>query len=308
MIIGFGVLMSAQVYVQILLGAIIIGFGTGFFPPAAYALISDLFNNYRGRAVGIYLSAFNFGGVAASMLAIGALAIGTWRFAFPPVLVVLLAVALLMHSWNQEPYIFSKMNLEIANTARGIADSGKLRLIIIAMGLFMITWQGIINFLPTFLQIEKGWSGAAASQAFAGIFIISMAGNPIAGGIGDKFGYPQVASGAAVLTMIGLITMTIMDLTNLIIAGIIIFAVGISGFMPVVNTYILDVVPPDNTGGYVGGARTTFLLIGSIGSTYVGVLAEYTSYTISFLGLIPFIVTTLLLTLWLAMSRSVQED
>jgi hypothetical protein len=73
--------------------------------------------------------------------------------------------------------------------------------------------------------------------------------------------------------------------------------------MPVMNTYLLDVVPSDSTGGYVGGARTTFLLIGSVGSTYVGVVAEYTSYTASFIGLLPFIFVSLLVISWLYISN-----
>jgi MFS family permease len=304
LVAGFGVLMSAPGYPFLLLGAVVTGFGAGLFPPTAYALIADLFEDRRGQAVGVYLGSFNFGGVFASILSVVALALGTWRLAFPPVLAVLLAIAVLMHYWNREPYLLSRVDLEFADTARGIAGPGKLRLVVLAMGAFMIVWQGTVNFLPTLLQVEKGWSNAAASQAFAGIFVISMVGNPLAGRVGDRFGYPGVASIAAALVTVGLGVIATAANDAVVLAGIAVFAVGISAFMPVINTYLLHAVPPDSTGGYVGGVRTTFLLIGSVGSTYVGILAEYTSYTVSFLGLLPFILLSLLVTGWLSLKAS----
>jgi MFS family permease len=299
---GFGILMGSPGYLSLLFGAVITGVGAGLFPPTAYASIADLFEDRRGQAVGIYVGAFNFGGVSASILAFIALSLGTWRFAFPPILVILLTVAILMHYLNEEPYRFSRVDLEFIDTAKGIASPGQLRLIIFSMGLFFIVWQGVVNFLPTLLQVEKGWTEAAASQAFAGIFVIAMVGNPIAGRVGDKFGFLGVASMAAGLVIASLNVIALAATDLFLLLGITLFAVGISAFMPLMNTYLLYILPPDSTGGYVGGARTIFLLIGSLGSTYVGVLAGYTSYSVSFIGLLPFIFISLIIIGWLSLS------
>jgi hypothetical protein len=43
-------------------------------------------------------------------------------------------------------------------------------------------------------------------------------------------------------------------------------------------------------GGDLGAMRTTYITLGSIGPTYVGVVAEYGNYRLAFLGLVTALV------------------
>jgi hypothetical protein len=87
-------------------GVIVVGFGKGLFASPSRALLYDLFERRRGRAL------------------------------FLPVAGVLGAVALVYVVWNRGPYAFERPSLDTATTARRLAGTADRRLVLGAYALF----------------------------------------------------------------------------------------------------------------------------------------------------------------------------
>lgn len=63
---GFGALAAAPNYLTFLLGAAVVGAGTGLYPTAARAMVSDLFVAKRGWAFGLHTASGDAGGALSA--------------------------------------------------------------------------------------------------------------------------------------------------------------------------------------------------------------------------------------------------
>lgn len=283
---GFCIVWSTASYSMFLTGVAVVGLGSGLYPTAALALISELFVTRRGQAFGVHTAAGDLGNAAAAGLAAGAVAFGTWQAAFLPMSVLFVGLLVGLHLWSREPYVFERVDLELRSTGRRLFATGRLRWLLVAYILFAFTWQSFTGFLPTFLQVEKGLSVGLASTGFAVFFLVGMAVKPIAGLLGDRFGRTTVAVSGLLVGLSGLTSVLLARRTVVVFLGIGIFAVGLMSFPPVMQAFLMDIFPDRSMGGDMGGIRTIYIGLGSAGPTYVGFVAGVQSYTTAFAGLI----------------------
>jgi MFS family permease len=283
---GFGIVWATVSYPMFLTGVAVVGLGAGLYPTAARALISDLFVARRGQAFGVHTAAGDLGNAAAAGLAAGAVAFMTWQAAFLPMTVLFGGLLIVLHLWSREPYVFNRVDLELRSTGRRLFATSQVRWLLVAYILFAFTWQSFTGFLPTFLQVEKGLSVGLASTGFAMFFIVGMAVKPVAGLLGDRLGRTRVAVGGLLVGLSGLVSLLLASSTLIVFFGIGIFAVGLMSFPPVMQAFFMDIFPDRSMGGDLGGIRTIYIGIGSIGPTYVGFAAGIQSYTTAFAGLV----------------------
>ena len=296
---GFSVLSIATNYPLFLLGVVLVGTGLGAFVPAAFAQLSDLFFSKQGRAFGVNNAAFNLGGIAASGLAIAALAIGAWRLAFLPVIVILLALAVLLHQWSREEYVVERVELNLVPTVRRLVFDPRIRTLLIVAALFSFVWNGAVTFLPTLLEVERGLSATIAGVAFGSLFLTGVVVTPLSGAIGDRFGNLRVVFGSVIAGIAGVGLLVVAPTPALVVLGVVTFAVGITGFWPVMTSYMMRAVPAGSKGGDYGALGAVYMGVGSIGPTYVGVVGDQLTYTAAYVGLGGCLGLCLLLVGWL---------
>ncbi|MFA9518591.1 MFS transporter [Halopenitus sp. H-Gu1] len=283
---GFLVVWGTVSYSMFLIGVAVVGLGAGLYPTAARALVSDLFVRRRGQAFGVHTAAGDLGNASAAGLAVVAVAFATWNAAFLPMVGIFAGLLLVFHLWSREAYVFETVHLGVRSTGRRLFGNDRLRWSLLAYVLFAFTWQSTTGFLPTFLQFEKGFSVGLASTGFAVLFLVGMGVKPIAGVLGDRFKRTTVAASALLLGLVGLTGVLIVENTTLLFASIGVFAAGLMSFPPVMQAYLMDVFPDESMGGDLGGMRTVYIGIGSLGPTYVGFVAGIASYTAAFAGLV----------------------
>jgi MFS family permease len=300
MLPGYGVLALASSYTLFLLGAAVAGIGTGLYTPAVAGLLSDLFVDRRGQAFGINSASISIGGVLASGLATLVLATAPWQAAFPLVVALLVVLAVLLHVWSEEEYGFDRPNLALLTTIRRLLARPKLRETIVALVLLSIVWRGTIGFLPAFLQVDKQLPPEIANATYAGLFVVGMVASPVAGSFGDRWGHALVAAGTAAIGLIGLATLLFATTRSVLFGGVLVFALGLTAFWPVMNTYVMDIAPDSNMGGDFGAIGTIYIGLGSAGPTYVGVVADVASYSVAFAGLSVCLLVTIYLMLRLS--------
>lgn len=289
---------GAVVYPMLLVGAAVLGLGKGLYAIPARALLSDLFVARRGRALGLFSAGTDLGGVLASVVAIVVIGGVGWRAPFVPVALILAGLGVLYVCWNREPYAMGDTTLALRATARRLLGTPRQRWTLAAYALFFFMVNGVINFLPAYLRAVKGFSPTLASGAFAMLFVLGMGVKPAAGALSDRVPRRLVSTagllvGAAALG--GVIVAT--SLIGLLVATAV-FAVGYKAQFPVIDALLLDAAPDRNVGGDLGAARALFLGVGSLGPTYVGVVADTAGYAVAFVGLAVALVVAAAVIAW----------
>lgn len=297
---GFLVLSVADSYATFLVGVAVLGVGAGLYMPAALTQLSTTFVARRGRAFGVHEIAINLGGVIAGGLAVAAIGLPSWNLIFLPVVVVLLAVAILTHRWNPDGYVVSaEVEFDLRATGSRVLRDRRTLATILAFSLMAFTWMGTASFLTAFLQAEKGFSPTLAGNAFTGMFVVGIVANLVVTPLGDRFGHERTAVVSAALCALGLGILTATAPVGAVLAGIGLFALGSASFWPLMMASVMGLLPTDSAGGDYGVISMTFMGVGSLGSAYVGVVAEGTTYANAYAGLVGLLVLVVVVLLWL---------
>ncbi|MEF8841319.1 MAG: MFS transporter [Haloarculaceae archaeon] len=298
-VVGLVVLSTAFTYAVLLVGVTVIGMGRGLFQPAAITQLSNLFVDRRGQALGIRNAAFTVGGTFAGGAAAVILAFADWRAAFVPIAVGLLAITGLMHVLNRQPYELHHVPLEIRDTGRRLVSIDEIRWLVVVLSIYGFAWNGATTFLPTYLQVSKGFSGSAASVAFSGVFLIGAATQPVAGLLGDRLGHLRSAAVATVACSAGIGVLLLSSNIVLVGGGLVVFGAGLAAFWPVVTAHGMQTLSDDSRGGDWGAITTVFLVAESLGSAAAGFVAEHASYDAAYAMLFVCFLSTAGITSWL---------
>ena len=298
-IVGFTLFGLATSYPLFLVAALVVGLGSGLYPTAARALISDHFVEKRGRAFGLHTASGDVGGGVAAGLAVVVLGAAlVWRAAFVPVVVVLSAMFVLVHVRSRESYEFERVSLDVRGAARRMFGDSDMRWLVGAYACFSFTWQGTAGFLPTLLQTGKGLSPELASAGFAGLFLVGATVKPLSGTLGDRFARAPVGAAALCFGALSLSVLLVAEGTLVVAAATLLYAAGLMSFPPVMQSHLMDVFPDSSMGADLGLARTVYIGVGSLGPTYVGFVAERAGYVAAFVGIVAVLVVAAVVVVW----------
>jgi MFS family permease len=282
---GFVLLSVSTVYPLFVFAVMVIGTGAGAYVITARSTAADLYIEKRGQAFGLQNAFTNVAGVASAGGAVVVLAVGTWRSAFLPIVALFVLLAVALHRWNRDPYVIQRVEFDPFGTLRRVFSAPSVRKTVAAYVLGIFAWLGMINFLPTYLQVEKGLSVPIASAGFGLVFLVGAVTGPMAGVLGDRFGKLPTSIGALMLGILGLFSLISGTSLPVLAVTIVTMAVGFWAFFPVAQAYLMDSFADGTMGGDLGAVKGMWGLVGSLGPSYVGLIADWRSYTLAYVGL-----------------------
>jgi MFS family permease len=285
LVVGFAVLGVAGGLAGFLVAMVVVGLGKGLFAIPSRALLSDLFVERRGRALGLYAAGTDLGGLLAAGLAVVVLTYATWRTPFLPVAVALAVLSGLFVLWTREGFRVGGTSLDAVGTLRRLLASPEQRGTLVAFALFYFMVGGFINFFPTYLAQSKGFSEGVASAVFAVVFAVGLAVKPVAGGLSDRFSRRLIAVGGLGVAAVALVGLVLADSLVSVVAAVGALALGYKTEFPLADAIIMDDAPAGDMGADLGAARALFLGANALGPAYVGVIATYAGYGVAFGGL-----------------------
>jgi len=291
-VLGVGCLLvgGAVGFASLLAGLAVFGVGKGLYAIPSRALLSDLFVERRGQALGVFSAGTDLGGILASGAAVAAIAFATWRVVFAPVAVLLFGLLGLFAVWNRESYVVDRSDLALVATLRRLLATPRQRRSIVAFVCFYFMVNGVLNFLPEYLRVTKGFSPALAGGTYALLFAFGLAVKPAAGALSDRFPRRRVAVGGMGLAAAALGGLVVAGSPLAIGAAIVAFAFGYKAQFPVIDAILLDAAPSADAGADLGAARTLFLGVGSLGPAFVGVVADRFDFAVGFAALVGILV------------------
>ena len=280
-ILGMGVFLSATAAFTAIspgiwftvAGALFIGLATGVFFIAANPLVSELYPERVGVALGLRGMSSQIAAVVSPFLIGFAIARGSWRIAFG----ALAALALIVTA----VFGLSTRRAELPDAGaddRDLLGAIRAQWYLIAAGVVFVgfsgfVWQGLFNFYVTYLGVK----GIPSETANALLTITFAAGVPsflVAGRLADRVNYLPLLLSILGGFVVCLLAFTVVDGVLAIAAVSIVMGLVVHGLFPVADAYLLDTLPDENRASAYSGYSAVMMLIQAPGSVAVGVLVQ----------------------------------
>nr|WP_236039463.1 MFS transporter [Halomicroarcula salinisoli] len=282
---GVGLLayLVAPTYALFVLATAGFGLGTGLYGPPRGTLLSRTFDANEGVAFGTVMAAGSVGSAALPLVAVAVTARYGWRVGLAAVapLFLLVAVALWLSISDRETATDDRsLRADLRAVLAGLGDR-RLALAVLGAMVMLLVFQAVTAFLTTYLVTTRGISQGTAGGILSGLFVGGAVSQALTGRLADTYGTPKVLVGVAVGSAVPLALLPV--LSGQLPLGLAAAAIGVrmsSG--PLTNAYIVDVLPDAVEGTGWGLLRSGFFAVGSLGSVFVGALADRGLFDLSF--------------------------
>jgi MFS family permease len=271
------------------LGTVLVGLGVGLFGTTRITILSDVFPERSGTAIGFNQAAGNVGTTVMPSVA-GFLAVFVgWRWGFGVALPFFAVVTVLLWTTlpgrTSTPAAFDGRDLgaSLRHLRRAVSHPSVV-FATVTMMLASFIYQGFTGFYPTYLDTQKGLDAELAATLLGVFFATAIVVQPVAGMVRDRVGARRTLVGILLSTALLLGVLPFARGLPALVALTVLLSVQLA-FWPVGNAYVVDVVPDDIQGTTVGLSRTVFLLVGAAGPTFVGVAADAGGFDEAFLAL-----------------------
>jgi predicted MFS family arabinose efflux permease len=254
----------------------VFGLGTGLYGAPRGTVVSKTFDESDGAAFGAMLAAGSVGAAALPALAAFAVASVGWRAsigaAAPAFLVAAAVVWRAVPDTRVERADERSLRGAVAAAARAVRDR-RIALAVAGATLMLFVFQAATAFLTTYLVTVKGLSQGAAGSLFGVLFVVGAVSQWTAGSLADRFGASRVLTAIGLVSVAPLVAFPAADGLPALAALTALVGVRMS-IGPVSNAYVVGLLPDPIQGTAWGALRTGFFLVGSFGSTLVGVMAD----------------------------------
>ena len=259
------------------------GLGTGLYGPPRGTVLSRTFDANEGVAFGSVMAAGSVGSAVLPLVAVFVTTRYGWRVGLAAAvpLFLLVAVGLWLSVSDRATATEDRSLLaDLRTVVAGLGDR-QLSLAVLGAMLMLLVFQAVTAFLTTYLvttrPIGQGTAGAFLSVLFVG----GALSQAVTGRLADRYGSPPVLVGVAVVSAVPLALFPLLEGTILLGAGAAVIGFRMSSG-PLTNAYIVDVLPDTVEGTGWGLLRTGFFAVGSLGSTFIGALADQGLFDASF--------------------------
>jgi len=145
-------------------------------------------------------------------------------------------------------------------------------------------WQGLASFLPTFLVEYRGQSATSAGVAFPAYFVVQAIMQVPVEYMSDQFSR-NISIAACMVTGITGLVLLLISFNWWITAGSILFLETGMSYHSAVLAKFTDTLPEEERSVGFGLVRTTYGVIGALGSVIVGLVADLYGWQVSFQSL-----------------------
>jgi MFS family permease len=272
-------------YVLFVIALILLGLGSGGYPAVGISMLTDVFKEKRGKALGIRDSA---GSLAYIIPIVAAFIAGMyyWRLFFYMWAGICFLSVLLFYILTSESTTLPKKASVRERVIDGmsILRQKNIQLMFAVNLLIAITWISYMSFFPSLLIVEKGFTEI---QAALGLAILGIGGfifKPIIGSLSDRYNKKIIIIILSMTTAVG--TLVIVNIESLILILLISFIPSLAtAIFPVITSYLMDQWPEKGRAGKIGFYRSSLILLASPSTAVIGYLKDVYNFKIPFLGI-----------------------
>ena len=272
-------------YVFFFASLILLGIGTGAYPSVGISMITDIFKEKRGKALGIRDSAGSLAYIAP-ILAATIASVYDWRyFFFLWASICAVSIYLFYKGTTETTTLPDQVSIkERVKDGMKIFKNKKIQLVFVVNLFIAITWISYMSFFPSLLVVEKGFTEIQAAIALGILGLGGFIFKPIIGSLSDRYNKKIIIIILSTITAIG--TLVILQTDSIWIIFLISFIPALAtAIFPVISSYLMDQWDEKGRAGKLGFYRSNLIILGSPSSSIIGFLADKYNFIIPFIGI-----------------------
>ncbi len=296
--IASALLAAAPSFPLFVLFTICLGAGAGLHFSVATTLLTKTFEN-TGTAIGLHNSGAPLAGLLAPVAAAYVGAQMGWRPALALGTVVAVPV-FVAFGWRVRPTEPERPDQPLAERFQlapivELLGRRPIRFTVAMSMLCAFTWQATASFLPTFLVEYHGYSQTFAGAVFSAYFVVHGITQPVLGRLSDRYGRDGVIAGCLSVGVVGYLLLVASE--SLLGLGVAVVLIGTAmSWSAAMLPRFMDHLSDTERGAGFGLVRTTYMVLGSLGSVVTGAVADVWGWATSFV-LLAVLLTVVLLAL-----------
>ncbi len=251
-------------------GAFLMGLSSGMYYISANPLISELFPDRVGTALGVHGTAAQVAAVGAPLFVSAILVVDNWQttFLFISALAGVSTVGLIVAT--------RRTDLPDAGTAdRSLAVAGRAQWRLILTGVVFVgvagfLWNGLFNLYGDYLDVAKGIDAGTGRLLLSLMFAAGVPAFLVTGRLADRF--PNVPLIIGIISTFSVLVFVLTLVEGLVAVAILSLLIGyvIHSMFPAMDTYMLSSLPDEHRGSAYALFSATMMLIQALGSGAVG--------------------------------------
>ncbi len=264
---------SATSVLTLQIGAFGLGLASGAYFVSATPLVGELFPERVGRMVGIHGAASQVAAVVAAPVVVFILASYSWRETFWVLAAAGALVTLLLYAVSRDGSAGAGTGADRDFSAA----LGHWKLIL--TGILLIApagfvWQGLFNFLVSYMTQAKAFDPAAASTMLTIVFAAGVPAFSLSGRLADNLPHVPYIFGLLVAFIGALVALTYAQ--GFVAVAVVVAVLGyvVHSLFPALDTFMLSSLPSDARGSAYAVFSGAALLLEANGSGAVGFLTE----------------------------------
>jgi MFS family permease len=272
-------------YIFFFASLFLLGAGTGAYPAVGISMITDIFKEKRGKALGIRDSAGSLAYIAP-ILAATIASVYNWRYFFLLWSFICgISIYLFYKGTTESTTLPDQVSIkERVKDGMKIFRNKKIQLVFVVNLLIAITWISYMSFFPSLLVVEKGFTEIQAAIALGILGLGGFIFKPIIGSISDRYNKKLIIIALSSITAIG--TLIILQTDSIWIIFLISFIPALAtAIFPVISSYLMEQWGEKGRAGKLGFYRSNLIILGSPSSSIIGFLADKYNFIIPFIGI-----------------------
>ncbi|MDZ7850261.1 MAG: MFS transporter [Halodesulfurarchaeum sp.] len=261
--------------VVVFLGTGLVGLGLSLYPIARITVLTDIFPDAVGSALGVTMATGDTGQTVLPPL-VGFLAAAVaWQVGLGVLVPVFLLLAALV--WvvvpDGAPSEEDALSFDRARAVFVELRTRSMALVTVVLFFYILVWQSFTGFYPTYLVEIKGLSPSVAGTVFALFFGVGVVVKPISGDAYDRFGMRASLLAVLVGPVLGLAMLPFVEGVVALIALTALVSTML-GSGAITQSYLAEEIPAEIRGTGLGVVRTTAASMGAAGPVLFGLLAD----------------------------------
>lgn len=254
--------------------AFVMGISSGLYFIAAKPLLSDLFPQRIGGAIGLHGTASQLSSAGAPLFVTTVLFVSDWQLVFYLVsaAAAVATIAFVMVTRRTDVPTGEEEDRDFLGAARRewpIILSG-----IVLAGFAGLTWNGMFNFYVSYLITAKAIPESTARVLLSVTFAAGVIAFTVAGRLADRVAYIPL-----LLSIVGVFAGCVLAITmatGLLQLAAVSIALGFLFYslMPTIDTYVLDSLPGIHRASAYAVFSASFMLLNALGSVIMGILLD----------------------------------
>ena len=289
----------------------LVGLGQSLYPIARITILSDIYPDRIGSALGVTMATGDLGQTVFPPVAGLLAAAVAWQaglgFLVPLLLLVGAGLWVVLPAQTSAGSGVDTLSVGSARYVLRELRRSNVAFVAFILFLYILVWQSFTGFYPTYLIEEKGLSSSAAGLLFSAFFAFGVVVKPVAGGAYDRIGLRR----ALVLVLLGPVAgLALLPFVEgfLPLAAVTALVSTMLGSGAITQSFLSDVIPEDIEGTGLGVVRTTTATLGAAGPVLFGGVADRGYFDEGYLLLAGVTAVVIVLTLRLPRSSPSQDS